>query len=87
MRGKGDVDGVYRLLEEATEKRDEVCVDGCVYSKVSLNDFSAVQNEIMMIVIGRTESLGVNIALREWPRWRRGQRWPALLMGSVVDNQ
>ena len=52
MRGKGDVDGVYRLLEEATEKRDEVCVDGCVYSKVSFNDFSAVQNEIKMIVIG-----------------------------------
>ena len=38
VRGKGDVDGVYRLLEEATEKRDEVCVDGCVYSKVSFND-------------------------------------------------
>ena len=35
MRGKGDVDGVYRLLEEATEKRDEVCVDGCVYAKVT----------------------------------------------------
>ena len=49
--------------------------------------FSALPNEIKMIVIGRTESLGVNIALQEWLRWRRGQRWPALLMGSAVDNQ
>ena len=34
VSGKGDVDGVYRLLEEASEKRDEVCVDGCIYTKV-----------------------------------------------------
>ena len=30
VSGKGDADGVYRLLE----KRDEVCVDGCIYTKV-----------------------------------------------------
>ena len=34
VSGKGDADGVYRLLEEASEKRDEVCVDGCIYTKV-----------------------------------------------------
>ena len=41
-----------------------------------------------MIVIVRTRSQGASTALREWPRWRRGQRWPVLLaIRSVVDNQ
>merc|ERR1712012_1038494 len=31
--GKGNVDGVYHLVKEAAEKRDDVCVDGCVYTK------------------------------------------------------
>ena len=33
--GKGNVDGVYHLVKEAAEKRDDVCVDGCVYTKVA----------------------------------------------------
>ena len=32
--GKGNVNGVYHLVKEAAEKRDDVCVDGCVYTKV-----------------------------------------------------
>ena len=34
VRGKGDLDGLYRLLGETTKKREEVCQDGCIYSKV-----------------------------------------------------
>ena len=32
--GRDNVDGVYHLVKEAAEKRDDVCVDGCVYTKV-----------------------------------------------------
>ena len=77
VRGKGDVDGVYRLLEEATEKRDEVCVDGCVYAKVTfLIEFFWRR----MIVTDRTRSLGASIALPESAPWRRELRWPVLLV-------
>ena len=34
MLGRGNVDGVYHLVKEAAEKRDDVSVDGCVYTKV-----------------------------------------------------
>ena len=34
VRGRGNVDGVYHLVKEAAEKRDDVSVDGCVYTKV-----------------------------------------------------
>ena len=32
-----------------------------------------------MFVFARTKNLEANTALREWPRWRRGRRWPVLL--------
>ena len=79
VKGKGEVDGVYRLLEEATEKRDEVCVDGCVYSKVTF--FSAARHDC------RTRSLGASTALPGSPRWRRVRRWPVMLEIRNVDEQ
>ena len=63
--GKGNVDGVYHLVKEAAEKRDDVCVDGCVYTKVGRSSKREVTN-----ILSRIRSLGVNTALQNRPLWK-----------------
>merc|ERR1740131_575610 len=35
VTGRGDLDGTYELLESKNEKPEDICLDGCIYTKVS----------------------------------------------------